>query len=190
MIVVGIDPGLANIGIGVVKEEARTPKLLAAQLVRTTPDQKQEMRLQLIYDAVRAALVLHQANALAVESQFFRQHAGQAFNIGQAVGVILLAAAHSGVPVFEYGPMNVKQTLVGTGGASKEQVMYMVRHLLALPSLPDSTHSADALALALTHLATRRVSVLGQKTLAQNILAEEILQSKKTSQLKRNPLKR
>ncbi len=97
--------------------------------------------------------------ALAIEGQFFHHQRDVAFRVGQAVGVVLLAAAQRDLPVFEYGPMLVKQSLVGTGGAAKAQVAFMVRALLNLPKEPGTSHEADALALALTHLQSRRVSL-------------------------------
>jgi crossover junction endodeoxyribonuclease RuvC len=159
MIVLGIDPGLANLGLGVVREDGKTPVHLHSQVVQTSSTQTTPQRLAFIYQAVRQQCALHQPQALALEGQFFQaQHAMTAFKVGEAVGVVLLAAAEQGVPVFEYSPKAVKQALVGTGNASKEQVIYMVRATLQLPSSPSSSHSADALALALTHLASRRVS--------------------------------
>ena len=157
MIVVGIDPGLANLGVGVVREEGKTAKFVHAELVRTSSELETPERLALLYRAVRGVLEVHQPEALAIESQFFHQQPGTAFKVGEAVGVVLLACAQLAVPVFEYGPMEVKQAIVGTGGASKEQVIYMVRATLGLHKNPDSSHAADALALALTHLASRRV---------------------------------
>lgn len=165
VIVMGVDPGLANLGIGVVQEVGKTPGFLAARLVRTSSDEPMSQRLQAIYDAVQACLTEFAPQALAIEGQFFHRQAGTAFKVGEAVGVVTLAAAQYGVPVFEYGPMEVKNALVGTGGATKEQVIYMVRAILKLPAHPGSTHAADALALALTHLASYRIAhnvLLGQ----------------------------
>ena len=157
MIVVGIDPGLANLGVGVVREDGKTPRFVHAELVRTSSEQDTPTRLAFIHRAVRGVLEVHAPEALAIESQFFHQQAGTAFKVGEAVGVVLLACAQLGVPVFEYGPMEVKQAIVGTGGATKEQVIYMVRATLGLSKNLDSSHAADALALAMTHLASRRV---------------------------------
>lgn len=162
VIVVGVDPGLANLGIGVVREEGKTPRFVASELVRTSSEMGTPERLLMIHRAIRRALEVHQPEALAIESQFFHQQPGTAFKVGEAVGVVLLACAQQQVPVFEYGPMEVKQALVGTGGASKEQVIFMVRATLALTKNPESTHAADALGLALTHLASRRVREAGQ----------------------------
>lgn len=158
--VVGLDPGLANLGMGAVREEGRNARWLDSRLVVTRSKTGLSDRLSQIYDEVSEFLCEHEPDALAIEGQFFHRQKETAFKVGQAVGVVLLAAARAGVPVHEYGPMEVKQALVGTGRASKEQVAFMVRGLLALPSGPASHHVGDALALALTHLSARRLRSL------------------------------
>lgn len=157
VVVLGVDPGLANLGLGVVRELGLTPSFVWAELVRTSSDEPTPGRLLRLHEAVRGAVELHRPDVVAIESQFFHQQAGTAFKVGEAVGAVLLACAMARLPVFEYGPMEVKEALVGTGGATKEQVIFMVRAALALPAGPRSSHAADALALALTHLASRRV---------------------------------
>ena len=162
--VVGIDPGLANLGLGAVREEGRTAQWLGARLVTTRSRSRQSDRLAQIFDEVGSFLDQHRPDALAVEGQFFHRQKETAFKVGQALGVVLLAADRCGVEVFEYGPMEVKQALVGSGRASKEQVAFMVRGLLELPAgaaaQMTSHHVADALALALTHLSARRLGAL------------------------------
>ncbi len=156
VVVVGIDPGLANLGIGVVRERGKTTEFLDSRLIRTASDETMPQRLLSLHLAVREVLEQHRPEAIAIESQFFHEQVGTAFKVGEAVGAVLVACAQAQVPVFEYGPMEVKQALVGTGGASKEQVIFMVRSSLGLAQTL-STHTADALALALTHLASRRI---------------------------------
>lgn len=162
--VVGLDPGLANLGLGAVREEGKATRWLGAKLVVTRSRTRHPDRLSQIYDEVSEFLELHRPDALAVEGQYFHHQKETAFKVGQALGVVLLAADRAGVEVFEYGPMEVKQALVGTGRASKEQVAYMVRGLLELPAdsaaRMSSHHVADALALALTHLSARRLGAL------------------------------
>lgn len=162
--VVGLDPGLANLGLGAVREEGRTVLWLGSKLVVTRSRTRHSDRLARIYDEVSEFLADHRPDALAVEGQFFHRQKETAFKVGQALGVVLLAADRAGIEVFEYGPMEVKQALVGTGRASKEQVAYMVRGLLELPADAragmSSHHVADALALALTHLSARRLGAL------------------------------
>jgi len=158
--VVGLDPGLANLGLGAVREVGREVTCLGSRLVRTSPAQAQGERLATIYEAVTSFFREHQPEVLAVEGQYFHRQREIAFKVGQAFGVCLLVAQQQGVSVVEYGPMQVKQTLVGTGRAGKAQVGYMVRALLSLKETPESHHVADALALALTHLSARQLQAL------------------------------
>lgn len=157
---VGLDPGLANLGLGAVREEGRQAHCLGSHLVVTASRTARSDRLSRIYREVSDFLAEHRPDAVAIEGQYFHRQRETAFKVGQAVGVVLLAAEHFGVQVHEYGPMAVKQALVGTGRASKEQVAFMVRGLLELPAGPQSHHVADALALALTHLSARRLGGL------------------------------
>lgn len=156
--VVGIDPGLANLGLGAVEERGRTFHHLGSEQVVTRSTTPQSERLQALYQATESFLARHRPDAVAIEGQYFHRQREASFKVGQAFGVCLLAAAEAGAPVFEYGPMQVKQTLVGSGRASKAQVAYMVRGMLQLQTIPASSHVADALALALTHLSFRRIA--------------------------------
>lgn len=158
--VVGLDPGLANLGLGAVRERGREVTCLGSQLVRTSPQQNQAARLEHLYDAVSSFFLLYQPDVLAVEGQYFHRQREVAFKVGQAFGVCMLAATQQKISVVEYGPMQVKQALVGTGRAGKAQVAYMVRAMLGLKETPESHHVADALALALTHLSFRQIRAL------------------------------
>lgn len=157
--VLGVDPGLANLGIGVVVERGRDATLLLTRLVKTRPADDAGERLAQVHAAVLAAIDEGRPHALAIEGQYFHRQREAAFKVGQAVGVVLLAAHARGVPVRAYGPMEVKQTLVGTGRADKAQVAYMVRAILgrSATGTDPAHHVSDALALALTHLARRRI---------------------------------
>lgn len=159
----GIDPGLANLGLGAVVERGRQEaELLYAELVHTPAAMPLGKRLAHVHAAVRSALETVRPHALAIEGQYFHRQREASFKVGQAVGVALLAAEQLGVPVFTYGPMEVKQTLVGSGRADKAQVSYMVRALLGREAAGATAHHvSDALALALTHLARRRIDALG-----------------------------
>lgn len=157
--VVGVDPGLANLGLGAVEEERKRARLLGSVLLRTRSRDGGPERLSALRDGVTSFLTAHRPDALVLESQFFHRQKAVSFKVGQAFGVVMLCAADLGVPVFEYGPLEVKQALVGTGRADKHQVAFMVRALLELPRQPATDHEADALALALTHLQSRRLSV-------------------------------
>lgn len=158
--VVGLDPGLANLGLGAIRQQGRDARYLESKLVRTHSRTAQAERLAQLYHEVEAFLRHHNPDALAIEGQYFHRQREVAFKVGQAVGVCLLAAQQTGTTVVEYGPMQVKQALVGTGRASKAQVTYMVRAMLNIKQAPESHHVADALALALTHLSSHRISSL------------------------------
>ena len=159
--VVGVDPGLANLGIGALAEEGRNEvHLLGSLLITTNAAEDQNSRLRKIRDQVHGFLELHEPDALAIEGQFFHHQKAAAFKVGQAFGIVRLCAADLDIPVFEYGPLQVKQALVGNGRADKAQVAYMVRALLKLKSTPGVNHVSDALGLALTHLQSRRIASL------------------------------
>ena len=161
LIVVGLDPGLANLGLGAIRETGKEVTHLGSTLVRTNSRSEQAERLSTIYTEMSDFLKVHRPDILAIEGQYFHRQQGVAFKVGQALGVCLLAAQQHGVETVEYGPMQVKQALVGTGRASKAQVSYMVRAMLGLSQTPESHHVADALALALTHLSARQLQSLG-----------------------------
>ncbi len=138
-------------------------RLLGSRLVATSARLPAAARLGALRDEVMAFLDEHRPDAIALESQYFHRQKATSFKVGQAYGVVLLCAADRGLPVHEYGPLEVKQALVGTGRADKAQVAYMVRALLKLPRAPASDHEADALALALTHLQSRRLAAAGAR---------------------------
>lgn len=161
MRILGVDPGLANLGLGAIETAGVDARLLASELVSTSARASDGARLARIHDAVRAVLHEHAIEALAVEGQFFHRQRDAAMKVGQALGVVYLAAHQADVPVHAYGPMQVKQSLVGTGRADKAQVTYMVRALLSLGAQPLSHHVSDALALALTHWSAHRIGSLG-----------------------------
>lgn len=152
MIVLGIDPGLANLGLGLVEGDVRKARHLYHVCLTTESAWVMPRRLQYIHEEVSRLLAEYRPEAVAIEDQILRRQADVAFKVGQAFGVVQLACAQAGVPIHSYGPMQVKKALVGTGRAEKEQVIYMVKATLGVRELFNN-HAADALALALTHLA-------------------------------------
>lgn len=153
MLVFGVDPGTALTGYAVVEGE-RSGKLRALDygVIRTLPSQSGPERLATIHRVVEELLRRYAPAALAVEELFFRRNTTTALAVGQARGVVLLAAAQAGVPVWEYTPSQVKQAVSGWGKASKQQVCYMVKALLGLRAVPSPDDVGDALAVALCHL--------------------------------------
>jgi crossover junction endodeoxyribonuclease RuvC len=153
----GIDPGTATTGYGVVR---LTPQgaleAIAYGVIITPPRTAAHERLLMLYTDIRELLALHQPDTCAVERLFFQRNVSTAMAVGQARGVVLLAIAQAGRTVAEYTPNEVKQAVAGYGAADKRQVQEMVRALLGLPELPRPDDAADALAIAITHLHTRR----------------------------------
>ncbi len=151
MIVLGIDPGTANTGFGVVARRSGRLVALDGGVIRTSAREAPEARLATVHAQVAALLRLHGPDAVAVEDLFFGQNARSAFAVGQARGVVLLAAGQAGVPCHAYTPQQVKGAVCGTGRAGKEQVGRMVQTLLRLPATPQADHTSDALAVAVCH---------------------------------------
>lgn len=151
MIILGIDPGLANTGWGVVERSGSRCRALAYGCVTTAAGTALAGRLRLIHDELVAVVDRFGPDACAVESVFFGTNAKSAFATGQARGVALLATAGGDVELAEYSPVQIKSVVCGSGTADKRQVTYMVRTLLALDHDPKPDHAADALACAITH---------------------------------------
>ncbi len=152
MIVLGIDPGTANTGFGVVERRSARMVALDGGVVRTTPGTEEAVRLTTIHARVGALMDEYDPAAVALEDIYFGANAGSAFAIGQARGVIMLAAGERGIPCRSYTPQQVKSAVCGSGRAAKEQVQRMVQGLLALADPPRPDHAADALAVAICHL--------------------------------------
>ena len=151
MVILGIDPGVAHTGYGVVLARGQRLAALDGGVIATGKEARLEQRLARIHARVRDLIVTHRPRALAVEDLFFGQNARTAFAVGQARGAVLLAAGLHGVPCSAYTPQAVKQAVCGSGGAAKDQVQRMVATMLSLAELPRPDHAADALAVAICH---------------------------------------
>ena len=151
MIVLGIDPGTANTGYGVVVSRGSTLAALDGGVIETRPGSPLERRLADIHMRVCELIAEHRPVALAVEDLYFGRNAHSAFAVGQARGVVMLSAGLAGVPCFSYTPQAVKQAVCGSGRAHKDQVQRMVGALLSLGEDPAEDHAADALAVAICH---------------------------------------
>jgi crossover junction endodeoxyribonuclease RuvC len=151
MVVLGIDPGTAATGYGVVARRGGRLVALDGGVIETRAGIALEARLAAIHARVGALLDEHRPAALAVEDLFFGVNARTAFAVGQARGVVLLAAGQCSVPCRTYTPQQVKGAVCGSGSAAKDQVARMVARLLALPAPPRPDHAADALAVAVCH---------------------------------------
>ncbi|HEY6145889.1 MAG TPA: crossover junction endodeoxyribonuclease RuvC [Solirubrobacterales bacterium] len=150
-VVMGIDPGAANLGFGIVRVEGSHMAALDGGVVETTPDQPMERRLERIHRALAELLAWHEPKAMAIEEVYFGRNVRSAMAVGQASGVAMLAAAECGIECFSYTPQAIKMAVCGSGGAGKKQVQRMVGTLLGLPEPPSPDHAADALAVAICH---------------------------------------
>ncbi len=163
MIVLGVDPGTATTGYGVVEERDGELELIACGVVTTPAGQPLPVRLQTIYRELLELVKMHRPAAGAVERLFFGKNVRTAVSVGQARGVALLALADAGLAIGEYTPLEIKQSVTGYGGADKHQVQEMVRALLNLAEIPRPDDAADGLAVAICHLhAMRLQSMLDQ----------------------------
>ncbi len=152
MVVLGIDPGYAIVGWGVVCYARNTYNPLGFGAITTQANMSFNSRLEYIYTNIYRLLEKAKPNALAIEKLYFQNNQKTAINVAQARGVILLAAQQQKVPIFEYTPLQVKTVVTGYGKAKKPQVMEMTRRLLHLDSVPKPDDTADALAIALCHI--------------------------------------
>ncbi len=156
LIIAGIDPGLANTGWGVIEVIGSSKKCLAYGCIATTSSESIDKRLMLIYEGVKAVVERYCPTELGIEQIFFAANAKSAIATGQARGAALVAAGNAGVKVGEYSPKQIKQNIVGTGTASKDQMAYMVRAILDLDHDPKPDHAADALGAAICHANMRK----------------------------------
>ena len=148
MIVLGIDPGTARLGYGLVDRQGSTLTMLDYGCLETVNDRPLEQRLLLIHEGLTDLIETHRPEAVGVERLFFNKNAQTAMAVGQARGVVLLTAAEHGLPVFEYGPHEVKLAVTGYGRAPKDQVQRMVQLVLSMAQVPRPDDAADALAVA------------------------------------------
>jgi crossover junction endodeoxyribonuclease RuvC len=158
VVVLGIDPGTASTGFGLVERRRGTLVSLGGGVISTSAGEPLECRLAAIASCLEDLIADHGPAALAVEDIFFGRNVRTAFAVGQARGAVLAAAGAAGVPCFAYTPQAVKLAVCGSGRAAKDQVQRMVAALLGLDGPPESDHAADALALAICHI--QRVPVL------------------------------
>ena len=151
MRILGIDPGIATIGFGVIDFSGREYKLVNCGVITTPAHTMLSARLEQIYDDMCQLLELFKPDAVSIEELFFNTNITTGIAVAHGRGVLLLACRKAGVAIYEYTPLQVKQAVVGYGRAEKKQVMDMVRRICALPSPPKPDDAADAVALALRH---------------------------------------
>ncbi len=151
MKVLGIDPGTAACGYGIVHESGGRLRGIDHGWWQTRPGERPELRLKTIYDGVAGLIAQHAPDAVVLEESFVGVDARTALSVGQARGAVLVAAARAGLPCAEYAPAAIKHAVCGYGRAEKAQVQRMVKAILGLDQLPTPNHAADALAVAICH---------------------------------------
>lgn len=164
MIILGIDPGTAITGYGIIRHQGNRLQQIGCGVMRTQAKTAMALRLKDLYQQMVQIIEIYHPDVVAVEELFFNKNVTTALSVGQARGVILLAAAGAGLEIAEYTPLQVKQGIVGYGRAEKRQVQEMVRMLLCLPEIPKPDDAADALAIAICHAHSRKMGLVELKT--------------------------
>jgi len=152
MIVIGIDPGLATVGFGVIRTENSMIIPVSYGCIRTSADKQTPQRLLEIFIEIRSLFEKYRPEVIAVEKLFFTRNVTNALSVSEARGVIFLAAQQQRVPVIEYTPNQVKQAITGSGRADKKQMQAMIKRLLNLDEIPEPDDAADGLSIALCHI--------------------------------------
>lgn len=168
MIILGIDPGYAIVGYGVIDYRNNHFRVVDYGAIVTDAKTPFNERLEIIYDRLTQIISVHSPEAMSVEKVFYNSNAKTVIDVSQARGVIMLAAQKNKLPVFEYTPLQVKQSVVGYGRAEKNQVQEMVRRILALEKVPKPDDTADALAMAVCH-AHSSGSIMGNLRIKRGI---------------------
>lgn len=160
MLALGIDPGTALCGFGLIRARDDEMEVVAFGVISTPKTDSLALRLRQIHSELSDLIVEYQPSEVAVEKLFFSKNTRTALAVGHARGVVLLAAAQADLPIYEYTPNEVKQAVVGYGGADKRQIQLMVQTLLRLDAVPQPDDAADALAIAICHLQSARLREL------------------------------
>jgi crossover junction endodeoxyribonuclease RuvC len=156
MIILGVDPGTASTGYGLINT-GKNLEMIGCNCINTSSEMPMADRLKIIYQKMSEIMQRYHPQEVAIEQIYFSKNTKTALSIGQARGVIMLAASNEGARIFNYTPLEVKQTIAGYGRATKHQIQHMVKDLLRLSCVPRSNDSADALAVALCHCYSRRL---------------------------------
>lgn len=151
MRILGIDPGTATTGYGVIDRDATGYKLVDYGCILTPPDKEMPKRLEMIYQGIGELIDTFKPDEMAIEELFFNRNITTAITVGQARGVLLLGASQKGIKIAEYTPLQVKQAIAGYGKADKKQVQFMIKTMLKLKDVPKPDDAADALAIAICH---------------------------------------
>lgn len=160
MVILGIDPGLAIVGYGVINTLKSNSSVIDYGVINTPKEDSVPTRLEKIYEGMLGLIEKYNPDCIAIEELFFNTNTTTGINVAQARGVVLLACKQKGLKMFEYTPLQIKQALTGYGKAEKKQIQFMVARLLNLKAVPKPDDAADGLAVALTHAQTARLGGL------------------------------
>ena len=163
MIIIGIDPGIARVGWGVLKIEISNSQMTNVGCFETSKNDSLDQRLLSISEFLNELFGKYRPDCVAVEQLYFATNAKTAITVGQARGVIILTASQANIPTFDYTPLQVKLAITGYGKADKNQVQQMVKNILKLPEIPQPDDAADALAIALTHAFSYKLQKIKDK---------------------------
>ncbi|HLB62583.1 MAG TPA: crossover junction endodeoxyribonuclease RuvC [Actinomycetota bacterium] len=165
--VLGVDPGVATVGLAVLARPERRPSLVFTDTVRTPSDLPEPQRLRRIHEAVAASIAEHRPLTVAVETVMWNRNTTSAMAVARATGVVLLAAAEAGLPVEEYQPLEVKMAVTGVGNAAKDQVRAALERAHGLRGVPAQPDACDAVAVALCHMLQSRMRTLTRRAAAR-----------------------
>lgn len=154
MRIIGIDPGTAILGFGIIEKKSSKLSILDAGVIRTSSELSDSKRLKIIYDELRGIIKQNKPDVMAVEKLFFAQNVTTAMSVSQVRGAVMLCGEEYNLEVFEYTPLQIKQSITGYGRADKNQIQQMVKTILKLDAIPRPDDCADALACAITHAMT------------------------------------
>ncbi len=157
----GVDPGTNNMGLGIIETKGNNIKIIAMDILKLDKLEDHYLRLQKIFDATLRTIDTFHPDEFAIESPFFGKNIQSMLKLGRAQGVAIAAALNRGIPVFEYSPRKIKQSITGKGAASKEQVAGMLAAMLSMKEIPDYLDITDALAVAVCHHFQGKISVAG-----------------------------
>ena len=161
MIILGIDPGFALVGVGIIEYKGNKFRVLDYFAITTKAGLPLDVRLKMIYDGLNEVIEKYNPDYMAIEELFFNNNAKTAIQVGQARGVILLSAINHNVKTYEYTPLQVKQSVVGYGRADKKQIQQMTKAILGLNEIPKPDDVADALAIAICHAHSHKMVKMG-----------------------------
>ena len=165
--VLGVDPGIAQMGLAVVARRDRRAVLVWADTVRTSADLDEASRLRAVAAAVREAIDEHRPQSVAIERVAWNKNQVSALHVARATGAVMVVAAEAGLPVEEYAPSEVKSAITGQGNADKRQVQQALERIHGLHDVPAQADAADAVAVALTHLVAARMKGLAARAVAR-----------------------